>query len=61
MHSAMETFQKESRVRGFHRYKEHWEVAVGEELECQRERRNGADAYAVAVVREGTVVSHVPR
>ena len=37
MHRAMETFQ-ESRVRGYlnHVYKEHWEAAVGEELECQR-------------------------
>ena len=60
MHRAMETFQKESRVRGYHVYKEHWEAAVGEELECQRERRNGADAYAVAAVREGSVVGHVP-
>ena len=57
----METFQKESRVREYRVYKEHWEAEIGEELECQRERRNGADAYTVAVVREGTVVGHVPR
>ena len=60
MHRAMETFWKESRVRGYHIYKEHREAAVGEELECQRECRNGADAYAVAAVREGTVGGHVP-
>ena len=52
---------KESFVRGYYVYKEHWEAAVGDELECQQERRNGADAYAVAVVHEGTVVGHVPR
>ena len=61
MHRAMETFQKESRVRGYHVYKELWEAAAGEELECQRQRRDGADAYAVAAVREGTAVGHVPR
>ena len=34
----METFQKESCVRGYHIYQEWWEVAVGDELECQQER-----------------------
>ena len=47
----METFQKESCVRGYHIYKELWDAVVGEELECQRERGNGTDLYAVAVIK----------
>lgn len=52
-----------------HVYKDHWAPAVGEELRCQREIRNMADQYAVAVIKEevesGTsdhaVVGHLPR
>ena len=42
-------------------YKEEWEAAVGEELKCERERNNTKDPYAVAVVRENVIVSHLPR
>ena len=57
----METFQKESCVRGYHIYRETWDAAVGEELECQRERGNGTDMYAVAVVQDSTIVGHLPQ
>ena len=49
----METFESESCVRGYHIYQELWEAAIGEDLECQRERGNTADAYAVSVLSEG--------
>ena len=35
-------------LEGTHVYKEWWETAIGEELECQRERGNAVDAYAIA-------------
>ena len=57
----METFGKESCVRGYHIYQEQWEAAIGEELECQRERGNAADAYAVSVIKEGVIIGHLPR
>jgi len=34
---------------------------VGEELSCKRESDNNKDPYAVAVMRRGTVIGHVPR
>ena len=57
----MEIFQMESCVRGYHIYKDLWETVVGEELECQRERDNPSDIYAVAVKKGETVVGHLPR
>ena len=42
----MESFRKESCVRGYHIYRELWEAAIGEDLACQRERGNATDAYA---------------
>ena len=47
---------KEMCVRGFHVYRAVWDAAVGEELECKRERGNRVDRYAVAV---DTIVGHV--
>ena len=51
--------KKEFCVRGYHVY--WWEVVVGEELECQQERGNATDAFAVSVIREGAIVGHLPR
>ena len=57
----MEIFGKESCVRGYRIYQEQWEATIGEELECQRERGNAADAYAVSVIKEGVIIGHLPR
>ena len=43
-----------------HVYKEVWCAAVGEELSCAREV-NYRDPFAVAVVRSGVIVGHVPK
>ena len=51
----------ESCVRGCHIYQELWEAVIGEELQCQRERANPADNYAVVVRKGRTVVGHLPR
>ena len=51
----METFQKESCVRGYHIYRELWDAVVGEELECQQEHFNATDMYAVAVIKDSTI------
>ena len=52
---SMETFQKESCVRGYHIYRELWDAVVGEELECQREHGNATDMNAVAVIKDSTI------
>ena len=57
----MEEFQKESCVRGYHVYKDVWNAVLGEELLCQREAGNSSDLYAVAVLKDGTTVGHLPR
>ena len=48
-------------VRGYHLYKNIWEAAIGEELQCERETRNTKDRYAVAVKKDGMVVGHLPK
>ena len=48
-------------VRGYHVYQAIWTAAIGEELVCVREPTNAVDRYAVAVVRSGTVIGHLPR
>ena len=48
-------------VRGYHIYKDIWEATLGENLECQRESGNIHDIYAVAVLKSGLVVGHVPK
>ncbi len=53
--------QKESVVRGHHIYKSSWTPVLGEELLLKREEGNQHDEYAVAVLRNGAVVGHMPR
>ena len=45
---------------GYHVYKKSWEAAFGEELECKRKPSKLKDQYAVAVIREGNIVGHLP-
>ena len=48
-------------VCGYHYYQDIWEPVIGEELECTQEPGNLHDRYAVAVLKEGIDVGHVPR
>ena len=48
-------------MRGYHAYKHIWAAVYGEELPCEREAGNQVDAFAVAVMKDGTVVGHVPK
>ena len=47
-------------VRGIHAYKDLWEPSIGEVLLLQREPENSQDKLAVAVLKSGRVVGHVP-
>ncbi len=55
------SYHKASVVRGHHIYKELWTPAVGETLQIRVEDHNEHDEYAVAVVKGGSTVGHVPR
>ena len=48
-------------IRGYHVYKDIWEAVLDEELPCQKELGNLVDPFAVAVIRDGVVVGHVPK
>ena len=60
-HSSDSSFEKASMIRGQHIYKSIWTPVVGEELTLHREDSNDHDIHAVAVVKDGDVVGHVPR
>ena len=47
-------------ICGYHAYQETWLPHVGEVLLLEREPLNSVDNYAVAIVKSGTVVGHVP-
>ena len=52
----------DSMVRGYHIiYQNVWTPTVGERLQCVREEDNAEDRYAVAVVKDGTTIGHLPR
>ena len=57
----METLERALCIRGYHIYKEIWSAVVGEEFACEREPTNSTDRYAVAVIRSGVAIGHLPR
>ena len=48
-------------VRGHHVYKSVWHPVLGEQLTLERENSNSHDRHAVSVMKDGTIVGHVPR
>ena len=48
-------------VQGYHVYKEIWTAVIGETLSCTREPDNANDRYAVAVLKDGMIIGHLPR
>ena len=54
-------FHLESTIRGHHVYKTIWTPTVGEALQVVQEPSNSHDAYAVAILRDGSIVGHAPR
>ena len=57
---ARESHMIRTMIHGCHVYKEVWCAAVGEELFYMREVENYRGLFAVAVVRSGVIVGHVP-
>ena len=54
-------FEMESCIRGHHIYKDIWTPVVDEELSCRREEGNISDPHAVAFIKSGVIIGHVPR
>ena len=54
------SYQKASVVRGHHIYKTIWTPTVGETLQLRAEDTNEHDEHAIAVIKSGTTVGHVP-
>ena len=54
------TYQKASVVRGHHVYKAIWTPTLGEILQLRAEVTNEHDEHAIAVMKSGTTVGHVP-
>ena len=48
-------------MRGHHIYKRIWTPSIGEQLSLPAEENNCFDKHAVAVVKDGEVVGHIPR
>ena len=55
-----EEFEIHSYVRGYRVYSIIWEPRIGEILVLQRETNNPVDKLAVAMVKSGQTVGHVP-
>ena len=56
----MESFSVIAMVRGYHVYENIWTAVVGESFPCMQEAGNTFDPFAVAVMRDDTVIGHVP-
>ena len=48
-------------IRGHHVYKENWTPSISEELTINVEEENLFDRHAVAVLKNGEIVGHMPR
>ena len=57
----MDTWERRCCVRGYHVYNVIWTAVNNEILTCERDSHNPRDRYAVAVMKNGTVVGHLPR
>ena len=57
----MEEYEMSCCIRGYHVYGTVWSSTIGEILNCERDRHNASDRYAIAVMQSGTVVGHLPR
>lgn len=59
--SGNEEFKVACCIRGYHVYNQIWTATMGEVLACEREPTNEQDRYAVAVLKSGTIVGHLPK
>ena len=58
--AAADVIEIRSYVRGYHAYQDKWLPVQGDVLLLARELTNATDKLAVAVIKSGDVVGHVP-
>ena len=58
--AAADVIEIHSYVRGYHAYQDKWLPVKGDVLLLAREPTNATDKLAVAVIKSGDVVGHVP-
>uniref|UniRef100_A0A1X7VJY3 HIRAN domain-containing protein n=1 Tax=Amphimedon queenslandica TaxID=400682 RepID=A0A1X7VJY3_AMPQE len=54
-------FKKGSVIRGHHVYKRVWTPVFGEILSATRKEDNSFDKHAVAILKDGLIVGHLPK
>ena len=55
----MDSLHWDNVIRSYHIYKDIWTPFIGEILRVEQEAHNTADCFAVAVVKDETIVGHV--
>ena len=55
------SFELDSCIRGHHIYKDVWTPVVDKVLNCRREEGNISNPYAVAAIKSGNIIGHMPR
>ena len=58
--AAMDSLHWDSVIHGHHVYKEIWTAFVGEVLRVEQETHNAQDCFTVTIVKDNTIVGHVP-
>ena len=56
----LDVVELNSFIRGYHDYKDIWQANLGDMLFLRREPDNPMDVHAVAVLKDGQVVGHIP-
>ena len=56
-----EEFQFSSYITGYYHYRHLWTPQIDEELTCIHEVDNIYDEFAIAILKDGLIVGHVPR
>ncbi len=56
-----DAFQFSSWITGYYNYRHRWTPYIDEVLNCEHEEDNNYDEYAIAVMKDGMIVGHVPK
>ena len=60
-HNVIDTFKFDSFITGHYHYRYIWTPRIGEELIGKHEPNNSYDKFAIAILKDDTIVGHVPR
>ena len=54
-------YERNNCMHGYHIYLSILDAVIREEFPCRRDTGNERDRYAVAVMKDGTIIGHLPR